>query len=71
MINVVTTEVVVMITAALCLFAFGLSGELTLPALFAVAILFPLAFYHYSWSLWLAADHLIERLPKHTGRDSV
>jgi uncharacterized protein (DUF983 family) len=70
MINVVTTEATVMLVALLCLLAFGVSGELTLPVLFAVALLFPLAFYHHNWSLWLAADHLIETLPKHTGRDS-
>jgi hypothetical protein len=70
MISVVTTEFVVLVVALLCLLAFGVSGELTLPLLFAIALLFPLAFYHHSWSLWLAADHLIETLPKHTGSDS-
>jgi len=69
MINVVTTEFVVMTVAALCLLAFGVSGALTLPILFAVALLFPVAFYHHSWSLWLAADHIIEKLPKHDGRN--
>ena len=55
MINVVTTEAAVMAAAGVCLL------------LFAVALLFPLAFYHHSWSLWLAADHIVERLPKHRG----
>ena len=63
MANVVATEGAVMLAFAVCALAFG-AGEWTLPALFAVALLFPLAFYHHSWSLWLAADHLIEGLPK-------
>lgn len=61
--NVVATEVVVMVAFAVCALAFG-AGEWTLPLLFAVALLFPLAFYHHSWALWLAADHVIEGLPK-------
>jgi hypothetical protein len=28
-----------------------------------VAIIFPIAFYHHSWSLWLGFDHLVESLP--------
>lgn len=71
MINVVTTEFVVLVIAALCLLVFGASGALTLPLLLVAALLFPVAFYHHSWSLWLGADHLIETLPKHAGRDSV
>ena len=67
MINVVTTEAAVLAAAGVCLLLFGGSGALMLSLLFAVALLFPVAFYHHSWSLWLAADHLIERLPKHRG----
>jgi uncharacterized protein (DUF983 family) len=63
MANVVATEVVVMVAFAVCALAFG-AGEWTLPLLFAVALLFPFAFYHHSWALWLAADHVIEGLPK-------
>ena len=33
---------------------YGINGGVT----------FPLAFYHHSWSLWLAIDHLIEGLPR-------
>lgn len=69
MINVVATEGAVMFAAGLCLLAFGREGALLLTLLFAVALLFPVAFYHHSWSLWLSADHLIEKLPKHTPRD--
>ena len=64
MLNVVTTEAAVMLAAALCLLAFPGRNALLLGLLFAVALLFPVAFYHHSWSLWLAGDHLVEGLPK-------
>jgi uncharacterized protein (DUF983 family) len=69
MINVVTTEAAVMAAAALLMLIFDASGTLLLTLLFAVGLLFPVAFYHHSWSLWLAADHLIEKLPKHPDED--
>jgi fatty acid desaturase len=69
MINVVTTEAMVMAVAGLLMLTFGGSGALLLTLLFAVALLFPVAFYHHSWSLWLAADHLIEKLPQHPNED--
>ena len=64
MLNVVTTEAAVMAAAGLCLLLFP--GAALLWLVFAVALLFPVAFYHHSWSLWLAADHLVEGLP-HAG----
>jgi uncharacterized protein (DUF983 family) len=70
MINVVTTEAAVLAAYGLFLLALGGRDALVLPLLFAVALLFPFAFYHHAWSLWLAADHLIERLPKYGDRDS-
>ena len=64
MINVVTTELAVLLAYLACLLTLGPARqELLLSALFAVGLLFPVAFYHHSWSLWLAADHLIESLP--------
>lgn len=63
MVNVVATEGAVMLAFGLLLLAPG-EGSLTLPALFAVALLFPVLFYHHSWSLWLAGDHVVERLPR-------
>jgi len=63
MANVVATEGAVMFAFAIFALAFG-AGGWTLPTLFAVALLFPVAFYHHSWALWLAADHVIEGLPK-------
>ena len=64
MLNVVTTEAAVMAAAGLCLLAFPGRDRLLLWLLFAVALLFPVAFYHHSWSLWLAGDHLVEGLPR-------
>ncbi len=68
MINVVTTEGAVLAAAGLWLLLSAGSGAALLSLLFAVALLFPVAFYHHAWSLWLAGDHIVERLPKHTGR---
>ncbi len=62
MLNVVTTEAAVMAAAACCLLLSP--GATQLWPAFAVALLFPVAFYHHSWSLWLAADHLVEGLPR-------
>jgi len=69
MINVVTTEAAVMLTAGLWLLSVGGrgGGATMLTLLFAVALLFPVAFYHHAWSLWLAADHLVEGLPPRRG----
>ncbi len=65
MINVVTTEFAVLLAYFVCLLALGGGGQrLMLGVLFAVGFLFPVAFYHHSWSLWLGADHLIESLPR-------
>ena len=65
MINVVTTEAAVMATAGLWLLSASAGGgPVLLPLLFAVALLFPVAFYHHAWSLWLAGDHLVEGLPE-------
>jgi uncharacterized protein (DUF983 family) len=66
MVNVVTTEAAVMLTAGLWLLftaGRGDGGATLLTLLFAVALLFPVAFYHHAWSLWLAGDHIVEGLP--------
>jgi uncharacterized protein (DUF983 family) len=67
MLNVVTTEAAVMFAAGLCLLAFPGRDRLLLGLLLAVALLFPVAFYHHAWSLWLAGDHLVEGLPRRGG----
>ena len=64
MLNVVTTEAAVMAAAAFGLLLFPGRDAMLLGLLFAVALLFPVAFYHHSWSLWLAGDHLVEGLPR-------
>jgi uncharacterized protein (DUF983 family) len=64
MLNVITTEAAVMVAAACGLLAFPGRDHLLLAVLLAVALLFPVAFYHHAWSLWLAGDHLFEGLPK-------
>jgi hypothetical protein len=32
-----------------------------------MALIFPVAFYHHSWSLWLGFDFIVESLPKYNG----
>lgn len=68
MLNVVTTEAAVLAAAGLCLLLFPGRDRLLLWLLFAVALLFPIAFYHHAWSLWLAGDHLFEGLPRGESR---
>ncbi|MCA1642636.1 MAG: DUF983 domain-containing protein, partial [Acidobacteria bacterium] len=65
--NVLTTELVVLAAYFSGLLLVGENFDLLLATLFAVAILFPVAFYHHSWSVWLSADYLIESLPKYAG----
>ena len=67
MLNVVTTEAAVMAAAGLCLLLLPGDGAALLGLVFAVALLFPVAFYHHAWSLWLAGDHLVEGLPRPGG----
>ena len=65
--NVVMSEFVILLVCFLCLIVLGAEYETVLGVLLGVAIIFPLAFYHHSWSLWLAFDHLVETLPKQSG----
>lgn len=61
--NVMTTEAVILLVCFIWLTVIGSSYESVLAGLFVVALLFPVVFYHHSWSLWLAFDYLIEGLP--------
>ncbi|HEV7799317.1 MAG TPA: DUF983 domain-containing protein [Pyrinomonadaceae bacterium] len=63
--NVMTTEAVILIVCVIWLTVIGSSYEAVLVGLFVVALLFPVAFYHHSWSLWLGFDYLIEGLPRY------
>ena len=63
MANVIATEAIILLAYFICLFL--ISNEQTmLTILFVVGIIFPLAFYHHAWALWLGMDHLIEGLQK-------
>lgn len=68
--NVVVTEFIVLATYLLWLLTLGVREQLMLVLLFSVALLFPIAFYHHSWSFWLGFDYLIESLPKYVERAS-
>ena len=62
--NIMTTELVILVVSGVWLMLIGSNYETVLAGLFVVGLLFPVAFYHHSWSLWLGFDHLIEGLPK-------
>jgi uncharacterized protein (DUF983 family) len=64
MTNVVTTEFVILILYVAALPFINTRFELVLTILSVVALLFPIAFYHHSWSFWLGFDHIVETLPK-------
>jgi len=66
LVNVITTEIFILILYLITLVILGINYQLVLTVLFISALLFPVAFYHHSWSIWLGFDHLIETLPKNT-----
>lgn len=66
-INVVTTELVILALYLLCLPVMADYYQAVLVLLLIVALLFPVAFYHHSWSFWLGFDHLVETLPTDAG----
>jgi uncharacterized protein (DUF983 family) len=68
LINIVTTEFVILAIYVLFLVILGFAYQVVLPTLFVAAILFPVAFYHHSWSIWLGFDHLVETLPKNPAK---
>jgi uncharacterized protein (DUF983 family) len=63
MVAVVTTELVIVLTYLLSLPIVGAHYQLVIAILLGIALLFPVAFFHHSWSIWLAFDHFIEGLP--------
>jgi uncharacterized protein (DUF983 family) len=63
--NMMVTEFVILVVCLLWLTVIGSSYESVLAGLLVIALLFPVAFYHHSWSLWLGFDYLIEGLPKY------
>ena len=65
--NVVTTEAVILLAYLIAIVTGHDIDRVVLTVLLVLAVTFPLAFYHHSWSLWLGFDHLIESLPKLPG----
>ncbi len=65
--NVVTTELIILVIYMICLLTIVQRDQLILAILFLVGVLFPLAFYHHSWSFWLGFDYFVESLPKYVG----
>lgn len=68
-INLVTTEAVIIAMCVGGAFVVGFAFESMLWPLLTTAFVFPLAFYHHSWSAWLTFDHLVEKLPQGPARD--
>jgi len=64
LVNVVTTELVILLAYFASLPVIDAHYQFVLAMLFVIAVLFPIAFYHHSWSIWLTFDHLVEGLPK-------
>jgi uncharacterized protein (DUF983 family) len=69
LVNIVTTEFVILSIYILFLVLLGFGYQVVLPTLFVAALLFPVAFYHHSWSIWLGFDHLVEGLPKNPAKN--
>lgn len=65
--NVVTTELVILLVCFFFLLIVGADYEHVLVLLFIMALIFPVAFYHHSWSLWLGFDFIVESLPRYEG----
>ena len=63
--NVVTSELIILVVCFMALLLFGADYEDVLKVLFIVAVLFPVMFFHHSWSFWLAFDYLVESLPEY------
>ncbi|MGH9969260.1 MAG: DUF983 domain-containing protein [Pyrinomonadaceae bacterium] len=64
LVNVVTTELVILFTYLVSLGVVAAHYQAVLTVLLVLALLFPVAFYHHSWSIWLTFDHAVEGLPK-------
>lgn len=64
LVNVVTTELVILLTYLASLPVINAHYQFVLVMLFVIAVSFPVAFYHHSWSIWLTFDHLVEGLTK-------
>ncbi|MDT5063477.1 MAG: hypothetical protein QOH63_3936 [Acidobacteriota bacterium] len=70
LINVMATEMAILLIYLIALVVLGFDYQLVLTVLFIAALLFPIAFYHHSWSIWLGFDHIVETLPKNEEQPS-
>ena len=64
LVNAVTTELAILLVYLASLPVINAHYQFVLVMLFVIAVSFPVAFYHHSWSIWLTFDHLVEGLPK-------
>ena len=64
MVAVVTTEAVIVLAYLISLPIVSDHYDLVIGLLLVLALLFPVAFFHHSWSIWLSFDHFIEGLPQ-------
>jgi uncharacterized protein (DUF983 family) len=65
LINVVATEITILLVWFFWMLVISNDYETVLPGLFVVAVLFPVLFFHHSWSLWIGFDYLVESLPRY------
>jgi len=63
LVAVVTTEAVIVLTYLISLPIVAGHYQLVIGVLLAQALIFPVLFFHHSWSIWLSFDHFIEGLP--------
>ena len=63
--NVVTTELLILVVCFFFLLILGSNYDSVLVVLFVLSLIFPVAFYHHSWSFWLGFDFIVESLPKY------
>lgn len=68
MVAVVATEMVIVLAYLISLPIVADHYQLVITLLLIMALLFPLAFYHHSWSIWLTFDHLVAGLPAKPGK---
>lgn len=68
-INLVTTEAVILGVYLVSLGFIESHFQVLLSVMLVLALVFPVVFYHHSWSLWLGLDHFVETLPRYEGDD--
>lgn len=64
MVAVVTTEAVIVLAYLISLPILSAHYEVVIGFLLILGLIFPVAFFHHSWSIWLSFDHFIEGLPQ-------